>query len=255
MRKGLLFFFLSIINLSCGQVASPSSIAGKVNANTMDLDGIYVINVNTEKSTITRGGGYFSIVAIPGDVLLFSAIHLKEHRITLIQEDFIKEPIEVKMETIMNQLDEVLVSRYNNINAVSLGISPDGIQHLTQAERHLRTASGTDFMPNSGGSSAGGSVSLDPLLNLISGRTSMLRKELEAEKKLSNIALVEKMFGESLFVDSLEIPADYLKGFEYYLVENEDFVYLLGTKSKSSIKFMMGELAVKYKEIIASEKE
>jgi hypothetical protein len=44
----------------------------------------------------------------------------------------------------MNQLDEVVIRRYNNINAVSLGIIPNQ-KSYTPAERKLRTAG--DFKP------------------------------------------------------------------------------------------------------------
>jgi hypothetical protein len=40
----------------------------------------------------------------------------------------------------MNQLDEVVIRRYNNINAVSLGIIPANQKSYTPAERKLRTA-------------------------------------------------------------------------------------------------------------------
>jgi hypothetical protein len=45
----------------------------------------------------------------------------------------------------MNQLDEVVIRRYNNINAVSLGIIPANQKSYTPAERKLRTAG--DFKP------------------------------------------------------------------------------------------------------------
>jgi hypothetical protein len=45
----------------------------------------------------------------------------------------------------MNQLDEVVIRRYNNINAVSLGIIPNQ-KSYTPAERKLRTAG--DFKYN-----------------------------------------------------------------------------------------------------------
>jgi hypothetical protein len=66
--------------------------------------------------------------------------------------------------------------------------------------------------------------------------------------------LLEKMFNTDHFVQKLSIPLDYVKGFEYFAVENESFTKILSTKNKTTTEFLLAELAVKYKEIIASEK-
>lgn len=253
MRSTLFFIFVLYFNFSFSQELFRVKMKGMVRANSHDLEGIYVINLKTEQSTITGKEGVFFIDAAPGETLLFSAIHLKELRVELTQNDFKKEQFEVKMELRINQLNEVLIKRYDYINAVSLGISPSGIKHLTQAERHLKTATGLNPTA-SAGSMAGGSVGLDPLLNLISGRTAMLKKELEVEKKLSYMQLIDNMFDERYFLISLKIPPEYIKGFKFYAVDNVGFTNVLKQKNKTTIDFLLGELAIKYLEIIASEK-
>lgn len=50
-----------------------------------------VVKLKTEKSSITKKEGCFSIDAIPGDTLLFSAVHLKEVRILLEQKKIQEE--------------------------------------------------------------------------------------------------------------------------------------------------------------------
>lgn len=213
-------------------------LKGRINANTIDLEGVYVINLKTEKSTVTEKDGSFSIAAIQGDTLLFSAIQLKEIRVVLKQEDFNNEPFLVKMESNITQLREVVVKRYDNINAVDLGISPSGIKHRTQEERKLYTATST----------AG-----DALLNFMSGRTAMLKKEIVVEGKLSFMNQIENMFNEDYFRKILKIPVEYIKGFKYYIVENERFTTVLKSKNKTQIEFGMVSLAEKYNIIILSE--
>lgn len=253
--KICIFFIVLAANAVLAQESHKTVLKGKINANTIDLEGIYVINLRTEKSTITEKEGRFSIAAIPGDSLLFSAIHLKEIRMVLEQKDFEAEFV-VKMESSITQLREVIVKRYDNINAVALGISPAGIKHLTQAERHLKTATG--FNPKATAEaqsySAGGSVSFDPILNLLSGRTAMLKKELEAEGKLSFIDQIDNMFNEDYFSRVLKIPFEYIKGFKYYVVENDGFTKVLKSKNKTNIEFWMVGLAEKYNKMIAGEK-
>jgi hypothetical protein len=61
------------------------------------------------------------------------------------------------------------------------------------------------------------------------------------------------MFTESYIENKLEIPADYIKGFEYYAVDNDKFTKILETKNRITIEFLLSELATKYKVIIASQ--
>ncbi|WP_163408643.1 peptidase associated/transthyretin-like domain-containing protein [Flavobacterium ajazii] len=225
---------------------------GKIISNTNDLEGVYVINAETEAMTTTAADGSFSIMAKSGDILVFSSIQFKENRILLKAEDFSNLNFTVKLSLLMYQLQEVIIKRYDNINAVALGIIPSGQKSYTEAERKLHTA--TALNPTaSAGSMAGGSISADPLLNFFSGRTAMLKKEVAVEKKESFMKLLENMFPLDHFVDRLKIPVEYVKGFEYYVVENEKFTTILNSKNKTSTEFLLGELAVKYKEIIASE--
>ena len=240
MSRTISFLFCLVAANVLAQQSVPTQLEGKVNANMLDLEGIYIINLKTEKAAITDADGYYSIQAAVGDTLLFSSVQFKSVTIVLTPEHFQKERLIVKMEPIMNQLKEVIVRRYDNINAVSLGIIPKGQKSYTQAERKLRTAT-----------SGGG---IDGLLNLFSGRTAMLKKELAVEKKESYLALLEQMFDKSHFTNTLNIPSEYVKGFEYYAVENDKFTKILSLKNRTTVEFLLGELAVKYNDIIACEK-
>ncbi len=239
MKLGICMFFVLIANTVLAQECPRIVLNGKINANSMDLEGVYVINLKTEKSTITLKDGYFSITATPGDTLLFSAIQLNENRIVLESKDFQEELFLVKMEANITTLKEVVIKRYDNINAVALGISPSGIKHLTQSERKLYTAKSTTG---------------DALLNLMSGRTAMLKKELVVEGKLSFINQMENMYHEDYFRNTLKIPVEYIKGFLYYLVDNDRFTTVLKSKNKTQIEFAMVSLAEKYNQIILNEK-
>jgi hypothetical protein len=56
-------------------------------------------------------------------------------------------------------------------------------------------------------------------------------------------------------VNTLHIPSDYVKGFLYFAVENPKFTRVLKTKNRTSIEFLLGELARQYLEIIVPKKE
>lgn len=235
------------------QVQERTLISGKITSSTSDLEGVYVVNAQTEAMTVTDALGSFSILANTGDTLVFSSIQFKEKRVLLTADNFSDINFTVRLSMVMHQLQEVVVKNYNGINAESLGIVPYGQKTYTQAERRLHTATALNPEGNSSNGMAGGSISADPLLNFFSGRTAMLKKEAEVEKKEAFMKLLERMFSLEHFVDRLKIPLEYVKGFEYYAVENDKFTVILNSKNKTSTEFLLAELATKYKEIIASE--
>lgn len=255
MKKITVAFFIFILTSSVwAQENHRAFLHGKITAATSDVEGIYVINMKTEKAVITTTGGYFTIPAIEGDTLMFSAVQFKGKRVAVSKAGINGNLMFVNMELMVNQLREVVVNEYAHINAVALGIIPKGQKSYTPAERKLKAANGLALAGNTDGTS-GGSFSADPLLNLLSGRTAMLKKELEVEKKEFWLEKLDQMFEVSHFVETLKIPSDYVKGFEYYIVENNTFVESLKSKNKTMAIFLMGELAVKYNEMIACEEQ
>jgi len=248
INKILCVLVVVLSQSSWSQNQDRSVISGKIIANTNDLEGVYVVNAQTEVTVITNADGTFSIMANPGDTLVFSSIQFKENRILLTAENFTDLNFTVKLSMVMHQLQEVIVKRYDNINARDLGIVSSNQKTYTEAERKLKTS--TDLNAQVG---LGGSISLDPLLNVFSGRSAMLKKELAVEKKEFFMKLLENMFTLDHFVNRLKIPTDYVKGFEYFAVENDRFTVILNSKNKTSTEFLLGELAVKYKEILAGE--
>jgi hypothetical protein len=237
-----------------GQINVPSQkMNGKVIADSNDLEGIYIINLKTDKATLTERGGYFSIDANVGDTLIFSAVQFKAIKIALSEIDFKKEILFVEMEPLIRVLDEVRVNEYKNINAVSLGIISPNTKHYTPAERKLRAAGEEPHWYSPLLIPLGG-MSVDGLLNSISGRTTMLKKELIVEKKETLMDKISDYYDEKYFTETLKIPPDYVKGFLFYIVEDEKFVEAVNSKNKTMATFVMNELAVNYIALIKEEK-
>lgn len=250
MQK-LLPIFILVFAITSAKAQTPERkiLKGKVNAHTSNLDGIYVINKTSEKETATKEGGYFKILAKPGDSLMFASIEFKGKTEAVDSTHFGQDLFMVKLETMVNQLDEVMIIQYKDINAYSLGILTKKAKSYTPAERKLFTATGVD--PKIGLNSSFG---VDPLLNLFSGRTAMLKKELEVEKKENWMEKLEDLYDEHYLTEKLKIPAAYIKGFLYYIVENEHFVNSLSAKDKTMNRFLLVQLAEKYLKTINDEK-
>ena len=202
------------------------------------IAGVTIINLVNEKSTISDSNGDFFILAKADDLLVFNAINLEYHRRIIEEEDLKSDIIIIKMTAKITELEEVIVNRHPEVNAVSLGISSKGIKKYTPAERRLYTANSTPG---------------DALLNLMSGRTAMLKKEIEVEKKERLLMLFSSLFDDAFFTQTLKIPADYIKGFQYHCVEDKKIAEELLTKNKTKIEFLIVPLAVKYNVLISKE--
>lgn len=244
----IILFFITTL-ASFAQQRESKMLNGKVIAEYGDTNGVYVINSRTEKGILTEKGGYYTIHASVGDTILFSSVQYKANKVILKEKDFEKALLFVKMEPIMNQLREVMVFQYKHINAVDLGIIPKGQKTYTPAERKLNTASNPYIAGNVDGTT-GGSIGLDPMFNMLSGRTAMLKKVVEIEKKEISRAKTEDYFDESYFIEKLKIPKEYIKAFQFYIVEDSDYAEAIKAKNKTLARFRMGELAIKYLELL-----
>lgn len=243
MIRLLYFIVFCITNLLFSQEKNAFECHGKVNADMTNLEGIYVINLKTENAAVTDSKGYFTIKASVGDTLLLSSVQFKSVKKEIRWQEIQSHMFFVSMEPILNELKEVVVKR-PSVSAESLGIIPYGQKKYTPAERKLAAATSGKFNP----------MGLDPLLNYFSGRTAMLKKELEVEKKEGYLVQLENLFNTNHYVNTLHIPTDYVKGFLYFAVENPKFTRVLETKNRTSIEFLLGELATQYLEIIVPKK-
>ncbi len=234
-----MLFLLLLCRITLAQTAGEKILHGKIIVESGNPVGVTIINLVNEKSTVSDNDGNFYISAKADDLLVFTSINLEYHRRIIEEDDLKQDVIIIKMTAKVTELEEVIVNKYPQINAVSMGISAKGIKKYTPAERRLHTALSTPG---------------DALLNLMSGRTAMLKKEIEVEKKERLLMLFSSLFEDAFFTQTLKIPADYVKGFQYYCVEDGRISEVLKSKNKTKIEFFIIPLAIKYNEIIFAEK-
>jgi hypothetical protein len=82
----------------------------------------------------------------------------------------------------------------------------------------------------------------------------MLKKELIIERKEIVLKKLEDLFETNFFINKLKIPSEYVKGFKYYVVEDEKFVNAVNNKNKTMATFILGDLAVEYLKFQVVEK-
>ncbi|WKL47451.1 carboxypeptidase-like regulatory domain-containing protein [Flavobacterium pectinovorum] len=238
-NKTLLIFFLWITQISFGQTTGAKEILGQIFGQSTSVEGVNIINNETQVTAVSDASGMFSIVAKEGDVLVFSSVNLEPFKRRITIEDLKSNLLQIKMVAKEIELKEVVVNENANINAENLGIIPAGQKKYTPAERKVYTATSTPG---------------DALLNAISGRTSMLKKEVQVEKKEALFRKIEYLFDEKYYTERLKISVEDIKGFQLYCIEDSEFAVSLNSKNKTMSMFLITELAGKYLKILENEK-
>lgn len=241
---GILFLLCQI---SFGQTLDEKLLQGKIRVDSAGVIGINVLNLTNGKITQTNSSGAFFILAKANDILVFTALNLKKVKKIISFYDFELGMLSINMEPKTTELKEVIINK-NKINALSLGVVTKDPVKYSPAERRLRTAG--DFKPIQLLNLLGGAMPLDPLINKINGRTKRLKKLVVLERKENYIKLISELYNQEYFTVQLEIASDYVNGFKYFIVENENFLKVLESKNEERTSFFMVAMAQEYKDII-----
>ncbi|MGV9003157.1 hypothetical protein [Flavobacterium sp.] len=225
-------------------------LKGKIVCEINDVIDVNVLNKRSESNVATESKGDFSIFVKVGDTLSFSGLQIFSKYIVISKNDLLKTLLAVTLQPKVFELQEVKVTQYPNINAVSLGILDKPAKKYTPAERKLRTAG--VFKWYSPLLIPLGGMSVDGLINSISGRTAMLKKELEVERKELVQKKLANYFDEQYFTTTLKIPLEYVEGFLYFASEDSKIRELISNKNKILLQFQLNNLAVQYLKIISS---
>lgn len=239
----LLFLF------SCDLFAQEQQIISGVVASDLGvLDGVIVVNRTNKENTTTAQGGKFVIKAKINDVLVFSSVKIEPLEIRLNSNSFRQNPLMIKIKVKPSELAEIKIYE---ISAKKLGIVDKNVKTYTPAERKLRTAE--QFKWYSPLLIPFGGMSVDGLINQISGRTNMLKKELVNERHEMNLQQLKNLFDENFFINTLSLPPDYVQGFLVYASENPKVTQWLKGKNRDALRFALIDLAFQYKELIKIE--
>ena len=230
---------MCFVQICFGQNSNGKVISGQIFEQSTPIGGVNVINNDTQIATVSDDDGRFSISVKEGDVLVFSAVNLDPVKRRITIADLSLSLLSIKMTAKEIELKEVVVNDNYGITAENLGIVPHGQKTYTPAERKVYTATST---------------SVDKILNSISGRTAMLKKEINVEKKEMLFRKIEYLFEENYYTERLKIPVNDIKGFQLFCVDDTEFAVSLNTKNKTMSMFLITDLARKYLIILENEK-
>lgn len=225
----LLVFF----QLVKAQGRDEKNITGIITSGVSHLEGINISNTKNKLTSVSDQNGIFSIVAGEGDILRFSGLQYDTLLKLITKQELATDTLKLNMTaaTAGIELNEVIINEYSDITAEKLGIiKPGQVKKFTPAERKL----------------SAGSSGVVGFINLLNGEVKKLKANLNVEKKEILLQKLEYMFEDKYYVDVLKIPAELVKGFKYYCVEDAEFAKNVNSKNIPMCRFLIIDLASIY---------
>jgi len=234
---------LGLLTLCCSVQAQSlfsDRLEGRVYSEDSDVAATHVLNMTTERATITDTQGFFSLPVSLNDTLVFSAVQYKRKEIVISLEMLESKLLLIPLEEALTELDEVVVMPYNLsgnvaqdlnrldkgtiVTASTLDLPNAYVKPVTKAERELYTAT-----------SGGGIISLFPIINGISGRTKMLKNRIKRNEKYARTERVREFYVDSLYTTELKIPESKVDDFLYFCEVDAAFQNVVDTHDRLQI--------------------
>ena len=107
-----IFFFIGL--LFCVTVFSQDKerevLRGQIVADSMDVENVTILNLNSNIGSVSDFDGKFSIKARINDTLVFQGLSFVSKKYVLTESDFLINEFKVKLEGKLNELNEVVVT-------------------------------------------------------------------------------------------------------------------------------------------------
>ncbi len=234
---GLIIFWVATISF-----AQEKMISGKIISENNPVAGIEIINLVNDQNAVSGVDGAFSILAKADDLLVFASKTYRYKRKIISEDEILSGKIVIELESKPIEIEEVVIFNLQ-LDPVEMGILSKPAKRYTPAERRLKTASEANLFLGPG-------IILMPtdfIINAISGRTKMLKKELEVERKELALVFLENLFDEEYIITSLQIPEEHVGEFKYFAVEQDDFGKILQEKDRTKAAFLLTQISERFK--------
>lgn len=238
MRKYLLIFALLLFT-----GLSAQSYSGKVfmrdNADIY-FNSVYVTNLRTFQTVLSKTNGTFSIPALAGDKIRFTSMLAVRKDLTIGVKDIENESNYIQ-----------LTPSYHSIEEVVLGWKPSGdlradVMTLKDESRRMAIADMLGLPqpkprdrnytePLAGFSGGGLAVSVDGIYNLISGEQKKKERLLAYERMQRSVSSMRNYFGEDYF-EKVKIPTRMIDNFLQFVYSSDNIALLIENGQIESTK-------------------
>ncbi|WP_299245899.1 hypothetical protein [uncultured Aquimarina sp.] len=240
MHKALYFviFLLSFFGFSQNE----SIIRGKIVTDTLQSESINIINVTKGIGTISDGVGFFQIKATKGDTIIFSSVQHQRKAHIVTKRDLKKADLSIRLEIKVNELDEVMVSKYD-----LTGESKEDVKKIETYEDilPLHSAKYLDLTPfvHEKGAATVRNTTVDHRKNatafnfIATGRmiASLFKKTDDKKSKEVPVPEISNFYNSSFLINELKIPETKLYDFLDYINQKSETNEILTSGNKLRI--------------------
>lgn len=186
-------------------------LRGKVLYRSNNVPNENVINITTEKATVTNENGEFDIYVKKGDELVFSAVNYRIKSVIIDDEILKNRRLVVEVIEKVTELDEVVVSPDSKEKFVELQE-----EEFKKVDYEQDEASRVDniALPQSVAGMEYG-VNFVNIFKAIF--KSKKEKEVPFEKQIKMSEVLRQVYEDEFFVSNFDIPANKIDEFLYYL--------------------------------------
>lgn len=208
-------------------------IRGDILNEDADIVGLSVINTTLKKVTITDAQGSFLIMASLGDTLRIQGIPFESQDIEVTQTILDQTKLKITLVRQINDLDTIQLSNSilsgniikdgsdTDIDPVKINYNPDAVNPISSEERRLHSATtrptdqvGQDFLRFD--------VSLDNILNTLSGRKKRLKKNIKTAASSRELQKIRDYYPDSLYAKHLRIPVERIDDFLLWILDPKE---------------------------------
>ena len=252
------FFYIFSITLitSFSLNAQNTRISGQIISDG-ELEGIHVINKTAYKYATTDEKGFFIVEGKVSDSLYFSSIQHQPKTVVLTNLEINSRALTVTLFESLNELDEVVIgailtgdlnSDIGNSGAkrpldfYDLGIPGYTGPRMNLVERRLYEADSGPLIPFM----IPPSINIYKLLNMISGRTKMLKKHVKLDKDKQSIQHLSAVVGPLFFINH-DLAENMRMEFYYFCSDDPDFQFRCVNRSDVEVLEYLDEKLIEFK--------
>lgn len=240
-----LLYFLLFCSLSLF-AQRRHAFQGRVITPDAPLPGVFVINKDTGKETKSGENGLFTLDARAGDRLAVYSDRVEVREFPLSDKSFEEQPYILEVELKANELKEVVVEG-GRLDPEAMGLVEQGQKQYTVAQRRKRANRTVT-------ANQGLNLSIDAFSNKLNGRSRIIKQNVKTEEKMAALDKLRTLYTPEEVTELFAIPADYVEGFLYYVIEDADCFDAVQSNNRKLVKPQLQRLAPEYLKAIEDEK-
>ncbi|MDA9026079.1 carboxypeptidase-like regulatory domain-containing protein [Flavobacteriaceae bacterium] len=242
--------------------AQNTQISGQI-ISEGELEGIHVINRTAFRYATTDKNGFFIVEGKESDSLYFSSIQHQPKTVVLTKSEIKSRTLTVTLLESLNELDEVVLgailtgdlnSDIGNSEAkrpldfYDLGIPGYTGPRMNLVERRLFEADSGPLIPFR----IPPSINFYKLLNMMTGRTKMLKEHVKLDADKQSIRYLRDVVGPLFFINH-DLAKDMRMEFYYFCSDDIDFQDRCVNRSDVEVLEYLDEKLIKFKTVQLSE--